>query len=182
MENNGAAVVRTSKERITLSDYTISNTISNTMIMHCYDLPMVKFKEDGITYEVTNITPLNQRAIAMFWQTIEAVHLNSGMQMIEFKMQDGTDQETAGIIAGIFMAMRWKASRRGGRNRKGFTAGGCMFTATEIWADRGERFRLRLDIAEGFADAVDKCIQDGCLTIDRIAVNMGKSLCKEIPS
>lgn len=83
------------------------------------ELPKVKFKkDDGITYEVTDIRYLNQNATNVFFEIMEAITKNPEITEVVCDMTDYGEDETR-IIIDIIMSIDCGMRKRG---RNGFWA------------------------------------------------------------
>ena len=107
------------------TDFFIDEVIKNTELLTLPSIPTVKFKEDGIKYEVSDLSLLNPIGIEAVKDIIVYAANHKDAEEVYFEIPSGMSQEERNVATSIAMGFSYKAESRtlmvAGRLLQGWT-------------------------------------------------------------
>lgn len=134
------------------------------------ELPTVKYKKNGIEYEITDMTYLHPVGVNAFRLIMEKAANDAELKEVSFKVEESATEEDISIIVDIVMGFTYHA-RKKGRNGWGIN-GRYLVTGCEREEHNGNRvvtFKLDSEAVESLAsigrdfditEAIEKYVTD----------------------
>ena len=85
----------------------------NAKLYRTFDLPMIEFKANGITYKATDMRPLNETAVYMFEKILNCVINNPNCDEVVFTVDGDVSDDSVELVIDILMGMKYSAKKNG---------------------------------------------------------------------
>ena len=156
-------------------DFFIDEVIQNTEFLTLPSVPMVKYKEDGVKYEVSDLSLLDRAGVRAIGDIINYAANHEDAEEVYFEIPSDMSQKECNIITSIVMGFSYKAEKRGrwmvaGKLIQGWTRleyqGGefIAFDLTEKVAGSifrlAEKAKAEMRYKLGIKEIIKQCVSD----------------------
>lgn len=131
------------------------------------NLPVLKFKRNKVEYTVTDLRPLNEKAISVFEMMLEAIAEDPEIREITFDAT-GVEENTIDLIEDIITAMEVTARKKG---KNGYEISGYLIASgTRGEEQQGKRTVTYELIADNVKPIYEIVKEKGHVSMPEIAV------------
>lgn len=103
-----------------------NDLLQNVQFCKKPELPKITISKDNVNYHITDLTYLNQSAVAMIFELMNDAIANPNVTEIEYVIPDEMENENLKLITDIVTNIDFKAEKRG---RDGWSIEGTFLTS-----------------------------------------------------